>query len=225
MLADAVLLGSPYMSDRQSRRWGSGIPTPEDQFDVKRRALIREAGKAFSKLGYHNASLTDVAKTLNVTKTALYYYVTDKNEILLECHNIALDLGDQALKEANAEPRSALEKIQLYVFRYMQLINSELGNYAVLTEPVTSLRAPERETILKRRRKHDKVLRQWVSEGIEAGDIAPGEPALIVAFMMGAINYIPTWFHPDGKVSGDEVARSFTTMISQALGQPLPGKK
>ncbi len=157
-----------------------------------------------------------------MTKTALYYYVKDKNEILLECHNIALDLGDQALKEANAEPRSAFEKIRLYVFRYMQMINSELGNYAVLTEPVTSLRAPERETILKRRRNHDKILRQWVREAIEAGDIAPGEPALIVAFMMGTINYIPTWFRPDGKVSGDEVARSFTVLISQALQGPVP---
>ena len=212
------------MSASLPRRWGSDVPTPADQFEVKRRALIREAGKAFSRLGYHNASLTDVAKALNVTKTALYYYVKDKNEILLECHNIALDLGDQALKEANAEPRSAFEKIRLYVFRYMQMINSELGNYAVLTEPVTSLRAPERETILKRRRNHDKILRQWVREAMEAGDIAPGEPALIVAFMMGTINYIPTWFRPDGKVSGDEVARSFTALISQALQGPLPAK-
>ena len=202
------------------RRWGSDVPTPEDQFDVKRRALIREAGRAFSKLGYHNTSLTDVAKALNVTKTALYYYVKDKNEILLECHNIALDLGDQALKDANAERRSAFEKIQLYAFRYMQMINSELGDYAVLTEPITSLRDPERATILKRRRDHDKILRQWVREAIEARDIAPGEPALIVAFMMGAINYVPTWFHPDGKMSGDEVARSFTTLIAQAL-RPL----
>jgi AcrR family transcriptional regulator len=210
-----------------SPRWGADVPTPDDQFQVKRRALIREAGKAFSRFGYHNTSLDDIAKTLNVTKPALYYYVKDKNEILFECHNLALDLGDQAIEEARSTGDTAFGRLREFVYRYVRLINSELGNYAVLTEPVTSLRAPQREAILKRRRRFDTVLREWVADAMNDGEIARNDPALVVAFFMGAVNRIPIWFSPEGPVSGEEVARIFSNLIAygmQGAAQPPPAK-
>lgn len=205
------------MNTISSRRWSTEVSTDADQFRLKRHALIREAGKAFSKNGFHNTSLSEVAATLNVTKTALYYYVKDKNEILLECHNIALDLGDQALHEAKLLDKSAFETLLFYAFRYMQLLTSELGNCAVLTEPLTSLREAERQIVERRLRFHDAQLRLWVRDGISAGEIRLGEPAVLVAFMMGAINYIPTWMNPKGKVSGDDVAQIYIDLIRSAL--------
>jgi AcrR family transcriptional regulator len=208
-------------------RWGAEVPTPDDQFQGKRRALIREAGKAFSRFGYHNTSLDDIAKTLNVTKPALYYYIKDKNEILFECHNLALDLGDQAIEEARATQDTAFARLRVFVYRYVQLINSELGNYAVLTEPATSLRAPQREAVLQRRRGFDAVLREWVAQAITDGDIANNDPALVVAFFMGAVNHIPIWFNPEGAVSGEDVGRIFSNLIAygmQGMAQPPPVK-
>ena len=210
--------------DSSVHRWGVQIPSQEEQYKIKRQTLIREAGKAFSKKGYHNTSLADLAKVLNVTKTALYYYVKDKNEILFECHCLAIDLGDQALEEASAHSGTPLQKLCHYALRYMQSINRELGNYAVLTEPITSLKEAEREQIQQRRRKHDNVLRGWVRQGIEAGEIDAAEPAVVVAFMMGAINYIPTWFSEKGKVSGDEVADLYAAFIAKALAAAGGGR-
>lgn len=205
------------MLAQSNQRWSANMLSPEEQYEAKRRALIREAGKAFSKSGFHNTSLADVAAALNVTKTALYYYVKDKNEILLECHNLAIDLGEQALAEALAAPAGPLDQLLIYTHRYMQLLNSELGNYAVLNEPLTSLRPPEREKVQLRLRKHDTQLRRWIKAATEAGEINPGEPAVLVAFIMGAINYIPTWFDPNGKVSGDQVASTYVKLIRNAL--------
>ena len=204
-------------AQNNSPRWGAVLPTPEDQFQIKRRALIREAGKAFSRLGYRNTSLDDIAKTLNVTKPALYYYVKDKNEILFECHNLALDLGDQAIEEARSTQDTAFGRLRHFVLRYIQMINSDLGNYAVLTEPVTSLRRAERDAILKRRRKFDALLREWVAEAIRDRDIADADPGLVVAFFMGAVNHIPIWFNPGGAASGEDVARVFTDLIAYGI--------
>ena len=52
-------------------RWTTVVPSQEEQYDLKRRALIREAGKAFSRKGFHNTSMNDAAEVLNVTKPAL----------------------------------------------------------------------------------------------------------------------------------------------------------
>jgi len=201
----------------ESRRWGPQILSPEDQHQIKRAALIREAGKAFSKNGYHNTSLDEVAKTLKVSKTALYHYVKDKNEILYECHVIALDFGDMAMAKALSLHKTPFERLRELAFQYLKLVTSEFGSYAVLIEPVTSLRPRERELILERRRRFDAKLKELVRQGIQERQLAPSNPAVMVSFMMGAINFVPTWFRADGKVSGEDLARQLADLISLGL--------
>jgi hypothetical protein len=109
----------------------------------------------------------------------------------------------------------------------VRLINSELGNYAVLTEPATSLRAPEREAIRIRRRRFDTILREWVADAMQDGEIPNNDPGLVVAFFMGAVNRIPLWFSPEGAISGEEVARIFSNLIAygmQGAAQLPPAK-
>ena len=81
--------------DRQLAAWNDTVQTRDQQFNLKRTALLKEAARAFSSQGYHATSLDDVAKTLGVTKPALYYYVKNKQEILFECHMLSQDLGDR----------------------------------------------------------------------------------------------------------------------------------
>ena len=95
---------------RHASAWKSVVLSREQQFSLKRAALLREAGRAFSLRGYHNTSLEDVAKTLDVTKAALYYYVTNKQEILFECHMMSLDFGAEAMKYCEEHGKTGLEK-------------------------------------------------------------------------------------------------------------------
>ncbi len=53
--------------------------------DLKREAVIRAAARAFSERGYHNTSIDEIAAALNVTKPTIYYYVANKEQLLLEC--------------------------------------------------------------------------------------------------------------------------------------------
>jgi len=45
----------------------------EKQFAAKRQAVIYAAGQAFRRRGYHNASMTEIAQNLGLTKAALDY--------------------------------------------------------------------------------------------------------------------------------------------------------
>ena len=208
------------MKSEKIRRWGASVPAAEEQFAIKRRVLIREAGKAFRKDGFHNTSLDDVARALGVSKTALYRYVTDKNEILYECHNMALEAGEIILAKAQADHESCVEVIRAFVLEYVSFLNSNLGSYAVLAEPLTSLRDRERKVLSARRRKFDAAMRDIVGKAIQAGEIADKDPALIVAFFMGTINSLSRWFDPSGKISGDEVARVYAELTVSALVGP-----
>ena len=142
---------------RHTSAWKNVVLSQEQQFSLKRAALLREAGRAFSIRGYHNTSLDEVARTLDVTKAALYYYVKNKQEILFECHMMSLDLGEEALKFCEQNGKNGLDKVLLLIGKYVELITSEMGSFVVLGE-FDALEPENKATIARRRDKFDPVL-------------------------------------------------------------------
>ena len=201
---------------RHASAWKSVVLDREQQFLLKRGALLREAGRAFSLRGYHNTSLEDVAKTLDVTKAALYDYVTNKQEILFECHMMSLDFGDEAMKYSEEHGKTGLEKILLLIDKYVKTITSEMGSFAVLGE-YDALESQNKAIIGKRRDKFDRGFRKLISEGIADGTVRAVDPKLTVFFFMGSINWMTRWFTPEGPASGEEVARQLIDRMKGAL--------
>ena len=196
--------------------WKSVVLDREQQFLMKRGALLREAGRAFSLRGYHNTSLEDVAKTLDVTKAALYYYVTNKQEILFECHMMSLDFGDEAMKYSEEHGKTGLEKILLLIDKYVKTITSEMGSFAVLGE-YDALESQNKAIIGKRRDKFDRGFRKLISEGIADGTVRAVDPKLTVFFFMGSINWMTRWFTTEGPLTGEQVARQLVDLVEGAL--------
>ncbi len=201
---------------RHASAWKSVVLNREQQFSLKRGALLREAGRAFSLRGYHNTSLEDVAKTLDVTKAALYYYVTNKQEILFEFHMMSLDFGDEAMKYSEEHGKTGLEKILLLIDKYVKTITSEMGSFAVLGE-YDALESQNKAIIGKRRDKFDRGFRKLISEGIADGTVRAVDPKLTVFFFMGSINWMTRWFTTEGPLTGEQVARQLVDLVEGAL--------
>lgn len=205
-------------------RWADALPAREAQFDIKRRALVREAAQAFGRRGFHNTSLEEVAQALGVSKPALYRYVRTKHEILYEAKSIAFDAGARAREMAAAASADPLQRLRLYIINYIDLVTSELGSYAVMAEPVTSLPPEYAEPIRARMRESDRALREMVQAVMDAGAMPRSDPKLAVAFFMGAINHIARWYAPDGPLTGREIGEVFAGFILNGLcGAAPPG--
>lgn len=201
---------------RKASAWKNVAPSRDELFTLKRTALLREAARAFSARGYHDTSLDDVAKTLGVTKPALYYYVTNKQEILFECHMLAQDLGNVAYDYATENGKTGRERIVLVCSRYIELITSEIGSCAVLSE-FAALEPKNRAIIARRRDEFQKKFSDLIDAGVRDGSIRSVDARMTVFFFMGAINWMTQWFRPDGKLSGGEIARAFSDLLEHSL--------
>ena len=93
----------------------------DKQFAAKRRAVILSAASAFRRRGYHNTSMVDIAKTLGLTKAALYYYVRNKEEILFESHLMAYDSMDKILKRPQSG-KDGLENLANVFRKFVSLL-------------------------------------------------------------------------------------------------------
>ncbi len=198
------------------RRWNNLVKSQDEQYQLKRQAVIAEASRAFGHRGYQNVSLDDIAKSLNVTKPALYHYIKSKQELLYECHSLAMDLGDQALEHAVATGKTGLQKLEIFIVGYVTVFASELAASAILHD-LNSIPANGREQIIRRRREFDLHLRNLVEEGIDDKTIEPCDAKLAVCWFMGAIAAIPRWFNAHGEFSGNQIAEVFVKFLVQGI--------
>lgn len=223
--ADAGV-SSPATGSRRARNgqrgkrvaaWSDAIQSPDQQYELKRKALIHAAARAFNARGYHNTSLDDVAAELGVTRAALYHYIRSKQEILFECHMLVYDLGEQAIEHARTHGRNGLERACLIIRRFIELFNGEMGRVAVMSEH-KSLEPAMQALIQKRRDDFDHEFRSVIDAGIRDGSIRAVDPKLAVFFAMGAVNWMGTrWYRPDGPLSSEQIAASFEDMFRAAV--------
>lgn len=197
--------------------WSDAIQSPDQQYELKRRALIHAAARAFNAHGYHNTSLDDVAAELGVTRAALYHYIRSKQEILFECHMLTYDLGEQAIEYARAHAKNGLETGCLIIRRFIELFNGAMGRVAVMSEH-QSLEPTMQALVQKRRDDFDHEFRSIIEAGIRDGSIRAVDAKLAVFFAMGAVNWMGTrWYRPDGPLSIEEIAASFEDMFRAAM--------
>lgn len=202
---------------RRRAAWNNAIPDRADDAKRKRQALIAEAARAFGHRGFHNVSLDEVAIALNVSKPTLYNYVSSKHELLYECYNLSLDLGDVAVQQALSQPGNSFEKLTRFMTLYIEMLTEHLGPAAVFYE-FYSMRPDDREKIQKRRRQFDRMFRELITKGIEDGSIAECDPRLAVVWFMSAISSIPRWYDPKGEKTGHDIAEAFTSFLRNGIG-------
>src|SRR5215471_1880604 len=158
------------LAEARGGRWANAIPSRAEQSDTKRRAIIREAAKVFNRRGSHGTTLEDVAERLGVTKTALYRYVNNKNDLLCACHEEAMEIAFEHLDHGERTGRNGLEKIQIAMSGYLRTMISDLGVPVLLLEE-NALEKTSAVRVVALRDKFEKRLRGLVEAGVADGSI------------------------------------------------------
>ena len=196
--------------------WSEAVPSRDALHEAKRRALLREAASAFTRKGFHAASLDDIAQKLGVTKAALYHYFPSKHALLRECFAQAMEVAFAGLEIARRDGRDGRDKLHLTLRYYLKEMIDELSCCVVLLEE-NALLPDDHATLIKDRDRFEHALRGLVREGIEDGSIAPCDPKLAVFTLLGAINWVPKWFRHEGPWSADEVSRALTDLLDRMV--------
>ena len=200
-------------------RWKSGVPSRSELRDAKRDAVLREASTSFNERGFHGTSLDDVAQRLGVTKAALYYYFPNKQAVLKACFDLAMEVAFDNIKRAKQEGRNGREKLKIALSDFLEYIIDEHSVSITMME-TDSLTPEDFQAVKDERRKFEYELRDFVREGIKDGSIVPCDPKLVVLALLGAMNWVPRWYKPDGAWSRAEV----NTLMSDLLERMISAK-
>jgi AcrR family transcriptional regulator len=184
--------------------------------EVKREAVIRAAAHAFNRKGYHNTSLDDIAAALDVTKPTVYYYVTNKEQLLFECFVAGVEQIRAAFREVKQLKVTGRERLNGVLRHYGAAVASEFGWCMVRAEEQDL--SPAMSSHIKALKSEiDQGIRRLIREGVQDGSIHPCDPKMTAFALAGALNWIAHWYRENQSMTGAEIADAFVTIFENGL--------
>lgn len=200
----------------QRRAWSGAIQDRSEQFELKRQIVLRTAARVFSQRGFHQTTLTDIARELHIAKPTLYHYFKSKDEILLEVQQAAIAQMTAVELNPQSTSRNGRELFEAFVNRYVTMIVDDFGTCLIKTGDLP-LEPANRKAIRKGSKGIELTMRAILERGAKDKSLAPCDAKLEAMFLFGTLNWIPYWYRPDGALSVEGLAEKVTRSLLARL--------
>lgn len=228
-LVDIVMHGvtshRPYNVDIP--RLEQPYPTPEsaDPFDkaamanLKLERFLRVAMHSFNRDGVHATSIDKLAKQLNVTKGAFYYYFKNKEELLYQCYERAIAFNAVAFthkKAENLNDQEILTRRSLFE-RHV----SDLGPFPAY-QNLTALARTHQTHVMEELGAMQSDDQNRIAYAIDQGDFRAVDAYIAEKVRAGLINWFPVWYSSSGRYPPTEVADNHSHLFLNGLEPSQP---
>lgn len=190
----------------------AGTPSPwsvaldrEQQREAKRQAVLSTAAQLFNERGFHATSLDDIAARLNVSKPTLYYYVKNKDEILIECVRQGLQMTLDGIEASRQAGGKAIDQLMACMRVYAHIVTMDFG-MCLIRVGDEELPAQSRKELRRLKSAIDHEFRRLVAAGVEEGSLQPCDPKMTAFVIAGALSWIGRWYQPGGEYTPEQVA-------------------
>lgn len=185
--------------------WASA-PARAQQREAKRQAVLQAAAQLFNERGFHATSLDDIAARLNVSKPTLYYYVKNKDEILLQCVRQGLEMTLEGIEASRQAGGNAVDQLRACMQVYAGIVMQPFG-MCLIRVGDEEVPEPSRTELRRMKSEIDHAFRRLVDQGVQEGSLAPCDPKMTAFAIAGALSWIGRWYQPGGEYTPEQVAR------------------
>ncbi|MCO6417393.1 TetR/AcrR family transcriptional regulator [Siccirubricoccus sp. KC 17139] len=179
-----------------------------------RRLIVERAAEQFALWGYAGASISDIAAAVGVSKPALYYHFSDKEEIYTEIVTSVLSQMRARAEAAVAAQPDAPAKLRAFMRVHAQYLHENEHAYIAAQLGFRGLRATEgRGRALELRDRYEAVLKGIIAEGCRSGVFRLTDQRAAVMLVLSALNWMARWYRSDGETPAAEFADRYCNML------------
>ena len=185
-------------------------PSSTIRKELVERQIFESATALFAERGFAGTSLQDIALAAGLTRPALYYYFSNKDELLARLvRDTTMDAAQQ-LESVGADhpdlgPAAHLHELvhrsTLFQAEHRDQFRLLLRSEAELPEDLLDLYAEGRRRVFA-------VFTSAIEAGVSSGAFRPADPKTVALGLIGMVNWVAWWHHSDndfGRVA-DEFA-------------------
>jgi len=180
-------------------------------YDRRREAILAAAAQLYARKGFPGASVAELAKACNTSKSLIYHYFPSKDDILYAVMVEHLDALAEAADAACASG-SAIDRLRALTIAFMRLYASAQNHHKVLLNELDCLPPERRAEVVAKQRRIIQAAETVIAE------IAPGGGARVNTMLFfGMINWTHTWFDPAGPFMPEALALRVVEIMQRGV--------
>src|SRR5438876_10047867 len=194
---------------------------PRDAVADPRQEILRAAARLFQQQGYDATSMNDVAAALKLSKGGLYHHFQSKDEILFDLMSHAMDITEEKVLKPVKAITDPEERLRTLIRLHIGVVLSERDReITVMLHENHPLSPALRKRINARKKDYVHFLENLIGEvqsktrrnGSAKGTVTPRAAAFA---LLGMINWIYQWYHPEGALQEESLAQQYTEIFFQ----------
>jgi AcrR family transcriptional regulator len=196
-------------------------PALRERYDRRERAIVDAAASVFAQRGFHATSIEDLVEATGLARGGLYHYIGSKQQLLFRVfEELMAPLLDRAREILEAD-ETAEQRLRRLAREWMAHVEAHHDHMVVFTQERRTLeRDPQWQRVVADRQEFERILGELLRQGVEAGELAPGDPHLVALAFMGMVNYTPVWFDPSRRLTATQVADGFCDVLFDGIRRP-----
>ena len=161
--------------------------------EARKEQILNAAEKVFAKKGFHQATVSEVAKEAGLSDATIYEYFSTKEELLFSIPLETTQRGTELLKFHMGYIRGAANKIRSIIYHYLWFYKTHPEYSSVALMILKTHRGYLDTESYSVYRQSTRMILDVVDEGIASGEFrADTDPHLVRHTILGAIEHLVT---------------------------------
>lgn len=179
--------------------------SPGRQSAVQDR-ILSHAARLFRQKGFERTSLKEIARACGMLPGSLYYRYNTKEGLLVELMRRGIDVVTAEVSKAFASSNDPMEQLHLCIKAHLGALAIDLDTVHVLLFEWRALGPEAREEIVALRDQYEsfwaEIIETMIQQGVIRKDV---DGDLLRLIGLGALNWVATWFDPNGAYTLDAI--------------------
>ncbi|EDM84799.1 MAG: TetR/AcrR family transcriptional regulator [Limnobacter sp.] len=192
-------------------------PIPDSKLDDQGNVLSN-AARLFREKGFEKTSLKEIAEACNMLPGSLYYRYNTKEALLVELMRRGIYLVTEEVELAYASSNDPVEKLRLCINAHLRALLGDSDMVYVLLFEWRALSPEARKEIIKLRDQYESlwidILETMISQRVIQKDV---DSRLLRLIGLGALNWVATWFDPNGSHTPNDIGNFVWQAIIKGL--------
>jgi len=169
--------------------------TKADNYDSKRDAITSNAAKLFAEKGFGGASISDISKACNISKSLIYHYYSAKEDILYGVMTDHIDELTTAVTNKSLEDTDPKQEFHNLTLALLRCYAGAEEAQKVLLYDLNKLTTKQRKEIVAKQR---AIIERFEQVYLQIDSSLKSDPSLLrskIMLFFGSVNWIHTWYN------------------------------
>lgn len=183
----------------------------------KDEQIFAEAVRIFREKGYHATSMQNIADAVGLQKGSLYHYISSKDELLFKIFEKSTGALTKQLEDILASSDAPALKLHRAIEAHLIALCDQLDIYSVYLTEQRALASRYHAKVRAEAEQHARLLEKIIQQGITSRAFRAADVKMSALAIIGMCNWLYQWYSPDGRLTPQQIAEIFSTLVIDGL--------